>query len=40
MSVRDIGNRSMGQLFNTKKRFAIIAISASGIILGLILFGI
>ncbi|HYY86296.1 MAG TPA: hypothetical protein VE594_04245 [Nitrososphaeraceae archaeon] len=39
MSVRNIGNRSMGQLFNTKKRIAIIATMVAGIILGLVLFG-
>jgi len=40
MSVRSIGNRSIIDLFNSnsKKRLAIIAVSAAGIIFGLILF--
>jgi hypothetical protein len=29
----------MGELFNSKKRLAIIAVSAAGIIFGLVLFG-
>ena len=39
MSVRNIGNRSIGELLNSQIRFAIIAVSAAGIIFGFELFG-
>ena len=31
MSVRNIANRSMGELLNSQKRFAIIPVSAAGL---------
>lgn len=40
MSVRNTGNRSIGQLLSIKKRLAIIAVSTAGIIFGFALFGI
>ena len=39
MSVRNTGNRGIGQLLGMKKRLAIIAVSTAGIIFGLALFG-
>lgn len=39
MSVRNIGNRSVQELFNSQKRLAIIAASMAGIIFGVVLFG-
>lgn len=38
MSVRNSGNRGMRELFNFKKKLAIIAVSAAGVIFGLVLF--
>ncbi|HJR85503.1 MAG TPA: hypothetical protein VJ772_09095 [Nitrososphaeraceae archaeon] len=38
MSIRNIGNREMSELFNVKKKLAIIAISAAGVMFGLVLF--
>ncbi|HJU79913.1 MAG TPA: hypothetical protein VJ599_10165 [Nitrososphaeraceae archaeon] len=38
MSVRDIGNRGMRELFNVKKKLAIIAVSVAGVMFGFVLF--
>jgi hypothetical protein len=38
MSVRSIGNRGMRELFDVKKKLAIIVVSAAGVIFGLVLF--
>ena len=38
MSVRNIGNRGMRELFNIKKKIGIIAVSVAGVLFGLVLF--
>lgn len=38
MSVRNIGNRGMRELFNVKKKLAIIAVSVAGVMFGFVLF--